>query len=156
MGSQDVIIQDNQQQHAAAQQYKQQQHLHYYPEENAHVFNKIQTSQQNYCAVNVRQAQARDTTEKVQVNEAVEDPYFITTHLESTEDRFLKATYVPQYKNVTDQELRRKQEAAKAISMAFKDQIIGGEQEEDWEKHISDFETLAFYYQLRRKYIAYY
>lgn len=110
----------------------------------------------NFGQAHTGQAQARVATEKVQVNEAEEDPHFIITHRESTVDKFLKATDAPQYKNVADQELIRKQEESKAISMAFKAYRFGGEQEEDWEKHITDLETLAFDYQIRSKDLAYF
>lgn len=90
------------------------------------------------------------------MQKTLNDPDFIITHNDGSMEVFLNAQDVPTYKNVTEQELRRKQEAAKAISIALKDSRFGGEQEDDWERHINDFETLAFDYHLRSKDLSYY
>lgn len=88
--------------------------------------------------------------------QAISNPNFIITHHDSTLDKFLAAKDAPAYNNLSEQELCRNQEAGKSISMAFKDTRFGGELEENWERQISDFETLAFDYQLRRKYLSYF
>lgn len=40
--------------------------------------------------------------------------------------------------------------------MAFKDSRFGGELEDNWERHMGDFEMLALDYQLRSKDLAYF
>lgn len=84
------------------------------------------------------------------------DPSFIITHSPSnTIATFLNDGDAPLYKNLSDQKLKRKQDAAKSISIAFKDSRFGGVQEVDWERRISDFEKLSFDYKVRSNDLAY-
>lgn len=94
-------------------------------------------------------------THHTQQNRAEEDPNFVITRNDQI-DSFLQDSDSPQYKGSGDNELKRKQDAARAISTAFKNSQFGGTMEEDWERHIADFETLAMDYQLRSKDFAYF
>lgn len=161
-GSQDVRIYDSQ---TAEQRQQPQQHNIEcnQQKDHAHVFHTVESTGHQLRSERVSKHQHKEddawTDDKCceqQAQQAHEDPDFIITRRDSALDNFLKGNDAPTYKNVSDQELRRKQDAAKAISMAFKDSKFGGGQEEDWERHISDFETLAFDYQLRSKDLAYF
>lgn len=151
--SQDVRVLDNQAHHNNKKDRNlPSQRLRYYQTAaNDHVFNLVETIKKQQRDGYQAQNHNPEIFDQGKNQQAAEDPELIITHRDNTVDSFLKASDALQYRNVSEQELRRKQDAAKAISMAFKDSRFGGEQEEDWERHITDFETLACDYQLRSK-----
>lgn len=68
---------------------------------------------------------------------------------------FMQNSDAPAYKNEMVNELRRKQDADKSISLTFQTSKFGGDVEEDWKKHLADFETIALDNRLRSKDLAY-
>lgn len=63
-----------------------------------------------------------------EAHRAVEDPNFIITRSPHRAiDKFLTDTDATSYKKVSEHELKRKQDAAEAISIAFKDSRFGGD-----------------------------
>lgn len=64
----------------------------------------------------------------------------------------------PSYKKQSANQLKRKQDAVKAIITEFNGDSnkYGGGVEEDWSRHIDEFETVALDYQLKSKDMAYY
>lgn len=73
-------------------------------------------------------------------------------------DDVLNDADAPNYKHQTAQELKRKQDGVKAVMAAFSNQNdkFGGGREDDWNKHIEEYETIILDYQLRSKDMAFY
>lgn len=69
---------------------------------------------------------------------------------------FLKSPDAPLYKNTSDNEAKRKKNVAKEIATAFKNAQIGGDLEEDWERHLAEYQAVALDYQVRSKDLAYF
>lgn len=101
---------DNQNQNSHNQgSNRQSQQLRYQRNAaNNHVFNTVETTRTHHGEGYPTQRQALESNDHVKKQEADDEPEFIITHRENTVDKFLKATDAPQYKNVTEQEQRRK------------------------------------------------
>lgn len=86
-----------------------------------------------------------------------EQPDSIIRHPDSEKiDKFFDDTDAPTYKNESLHVIKRKQEAVKAVSYVVQNSKFGGDQEEDWDQHVSDYEAIVLDYQLRSKDLAYY
>lgn len=149
---QDVRIIDNQQHHTTQNELPR---CTPHSSQRTKYFQQHVNAQTPNSAVNPVQNINNQSKEPKWDHQAIEDPNFIITHKANKLDSFLNASDAPQYTNVSEGEVRRKQKAEKAILIALKDSRFGVEQEEDWERHINDFETLSFDSQLRSKDLTY-
>lgn len=81
-----------------------------------------------------------------------DDPNMVLARDESDQiGQFLDASDAPQYQNTSDSELKHKKQAAKAIASAFQKSQFGGDVEEDWDQHKSDYQAIVLDYHLRSK-----
>lgn len=83
---------------------------------------------------------------------------FLSGRARCSSTNSLKDEDAPQYKSQSVHELKRKQDAVKAVMSEFSNSSdkFGGAREDDWEKHLEENETVILDYQLRSKDIAFY
>ncbi|MEM9644986.1 MAG: hypothetical protein AAF989_08320, partial [Planctomycetota bacterium] len=100
----------------------------------------------------------RDKSQMENSKEDDDNPNFV--YKEEDDEDFSSIANIsdaPQYKNQSYHDLKRKVDAPKAISTHFPaDTRFGGSMEEDWERHKEEYETIALYYQLCSKDLAFY